>query len=50
MKLHGGDRCPKTGTYNVRNKQGTAVSTIYIGEGESMPPTQYSECFYEWDE
>lgn len=50
MKLHCGDKCPRTGTYNVKNKNGAAISSIYIGEGESMPPTQYSDCFYEWDE
>ena len=50
MKLHCGDKCPRTGTYNVKNKKGAAVSSIYIGEGESMPPTQYSDCHYESDE
>ena len=50
MKLHCGDKCPRTGTYNVKNKQGAAVSPIYTGEGESIPPTHYPDCYYEWHE
>lgn len=49
MRLNCGDVCPKTGAYNVVNKQGKLISTIYIGEGEVMPPTQYSDCAYELD-
>ena len=40
MRLNCGDTCPKTGSYNV-------INTIYVGEGETMPPTQRSDCHYE---
>ena len=42
MRLNCGDICPKTGSYKVVNKDGKTVNTIYVGEGETMPPTQTS--------
>lgn len=47
MKLNCGDTCPKTGSYKVINEQGRVVNTVYVGEGETMPPTQYQGCHYE---
>ena len=47
MRLNYGDVCPKTGAYKVIDQNGKVVNTIYIGEGETMPPTQYSDCHYE---
>jgi len=47
MRLNCGDTCPKTGSYNVIDAEGKVVNTIYVGEGETMPPTQYSNCHYE---
>ena len=47
MKLHCGDVCPKTGSYKVIDGHGNVINTIYVGEGETMPPTQYSDCHYE---
>ncbi len=49
MRLNCGDVCPKTGSYKVVNEDGKTVNTIYVGEGETMPPTQYANCHYEWD-
>ena len=49
MRLNCGDVCPKTGSYKVIYGQGKIVNTIYVGEGETMPPTQYSDCYYEFD-
>mgnify|MGYP001861493872 FL=1 len=47
MRLNCGDTCPKTGSYNVVDAQGNVINTIYVGEGETMPPTQRSGCDYE---
>ncbi len=47
MRLNCGDVCPKTGAYKVIDQNGKVVNTIYVGEGETMPPTQYSDCHYE---
>ena len=47
MRLNCGDICPKTGSYKVINREGKVVNTIYVGEGETMPPTQISDCYYE---
>ena len=47
MILYGGQICPKTGSYNVVNKYGEIINRVYIGKGELMPPTQYSDCYYE---
>ena len=46
MRLNCGDTCPKTGSYKVINEQGRVVNTVYVGEGETMPPTQYQGCHY----
>ncbi len=50
MRLNCGDICPKTGVYRVINENGRVINTVYVGEGESMPPTQVSSCHYEFDE
>ena len=47
MKLYCGDTCPKTGRYKVVDENGNVLSSVYVGEGETMPPTQYSDCHYE---
>ena len=47
MRLNCGDTCPKTGSYNVVDSQGNVINTIYVGEGETMPPTQRSDCNYQ---
>lgn len=47
MKLNCGDICPKTGAYKVVNSKGRVVGTVYVDEGETMPPTQWSDCYYE---
>ena len=47
MKLNCGDTCPKSGAYKVVDKNGNLVNSVCVGEGETMPPTQYSDCHYE---
>ncbi len=47
MKLNAGDVCPKTGAYKVIDRNGKVINTVYVGEGETMPPTRYSGCYYE---
>lgn len=42
MRLHSGDVCPKTGTYRVINEDGKTLNSVFVGEGEPMPPTQCS--------
>ena len=48
MKLNSGDYAPRSGSYKVVDAQGKTVNTIYIAEGETMPPTQTSGCHYEF--
>ena len=50
MRLHSGDICPKTGTYRVINEDGKTLNSVFVGEGETMPPTQCSSCCYEFAE
>ncbi len=47
MKLNCGDTCPRTGKYNVVDEKGNVLNNVYVKEGETMPPTQYSGCHYE---
>lgn len=47
MNLNCGDICPKSGSYKVVNSKGNVINSVYVGEGQSMPPTQYSDCHYE---
>lgn len=47
MKLNCGDTCPKSGSYKVVDGKGNVINTINVAEGETMPPTQYSDCHYE---
>lgn len=49
MRLNCGDICPKTGSYKVVDESGKIMNTVYVGEGETMPPTQASGCHYEID-
>ena len=50
MNLNCGDICPKSGPYKVVNSKGNVINSVYVGEGQSMPPTQYSDCHYEIEE
>ncbi|MCD8373270.1 MAG: hypothetical protein LUD27_08235 [Clostridia bacterium] len=49
MRLNSGDYAPRTGSYKVVDGQGKTLNTIYISEGETMPPTQISGCHYEFE-
>ena len=50
MKLNCGDTCPKSGSYKVVDRKGNVINSVWVGEGETMPPTQYSDCHYEIEE
>lgn len=47
MKLNCGDTCPKSGSYKVIDGRGNVINSVWVGKGETMPPTQYSDCYYE---
>lgn len=47
MRLVSGDICPKSGSYKVIDNEGKVINTVYVDEGETMPPTQKSDCHYE---
>ena len=47
MKLDCGDVCPKSGSYKVVDSNGKVVNSVWVGKGETMPPTQKSDCHYE---
>ncbi|MDE7380090.1 MAG: hypothetical protein K2N14_03460 [Clostridia bacterium] len=49
MKLYCGDTCPKRGSYNVVDGKGNVINSVWVGEGETMPPTQVSGCHYEFE-
>ena len=47
MKLDCGDVCPKSGSYKVIDSNGKVVNSVWVGKGETMPPTESSGCHYE---
>ncbi len=47
MKLNCGDTCIRSGNYKVVDENGKVINLVYVNEGETMPPTQYSDCHYE---
>jgi hypothetical protein len=47
MRLNCGDTCPKSGSYKVVDAKGNVINSVYVDEGETMPPTQHSDCHYE---
>lgn len=49
MKLNSGETAPKTGSYKVIDQSGNVVNTVYVKEGETLPPTQSSENHFEID-
>jgi hypothetical protein len=49
MRLNCGDTCPKSGSYKVIDKSGKTINNVWVSEGETMPPTQQSDCHYELD-
>lgn len=38
MKLNCGDTCPKSGSYKVVDRKGNVINSVWVGEGETMPP------------
>ena len=49
MKLDCGDVCPKSGSYKVVDSDGKVVNSVWVGKGETMPPTQNEGCHYEYE-
>ena len=47
MKMHSGDNAPHSGTYKVLGPNGEEMGRVYMNEGETLPPTQQSGCYYE---
>ena len=47
MKLNCGDTCPKSGSYKVIDAKGNVINSVWVCKGETMPPTQYSDFYYE---
>ncbi len=47
MRLNCGDTCPKSASYKVIDSKGNVINTVRVEEGETMPPTQQSDCYYE---
>lgn len=48
MILNCGDICPKSGSYKVIDGKGNVVNSVWVKEGQTMPPTEYSDCHYEF--
>lgn len=49
MRLNSGDTAPKTATYKVIGPDGRVMGSVYMREGETLPPTQQSGCHYEME-
>lgn len=49
MKLNSGDTAPKTGVYRVVDRNGRVQNTARVSEGQTLPPTQSSDYYYEID-
>lgn len=47
MKLNSGDTAPKSANYKVISPEGKVIGSVYMREGETLPPTQMSGCHYE---
>jgi len=47
MKLVSGDICPKTGMYQVVKEDGSKLNSVFVGRGETMPPTACDSCYFE---
>lgn len=40
MKLHSGEIAPKTGSYNVIDRDGNVRGTVRVKKGDRIPPTR----------
>ncbi|HIX07442.1 MAG TPA: hypothetical protein H9741_03150 [Candidatus Borkfalkia faecipullorum] len=49
MRLNSGDTAPKTANYKVVDPDGKCMGSVYMKEGETLPPTQISGCHYEME-
>lgn len=49
MRLNCGDTAPRTANYKVISPAGEIVGSVYMREGETLPPTDISGCHYELD-
>ncbi len=49
MRLNSGDTAPASANYKVIGPDGQVVGSVYMREGETLPPTQMSGCHYEME-
>lgn len=47
MRLNPGEMAPRTGNYNVVDANGEIVNSVFMNQGDTMPPTQSSDYHYE---
>ena len=47
MKLNSGDTAPKSANYKVISPEGKVIGSVYMREGETLPPTPMTGCHYE---
>ncbi len=47
MRLNPGEMAPRTGNYNVVDANGEVVNSVFMNQGDTMPPTQSSDYHYE---
>lgn len=48
MKLIAGDLCPQTGEYTVLNADGKLQGRVFLFEGETMPPSEREDDYFEF--
>lgn len=49
MRFNSGDTAPQTANYKVIGPDGRVMGSVYMHEGETLPPTQQSDCHYEME-
>ncbi len=47
IKLKSGEIAPKSGSYNVVNRNGKVVNSVNVNKGDTMPPTQSKQNHFE---
>ena len=50
MRLNCGDTAPRTANYKVISAEGDIVGSVYMREGETLPPTDVSGCHYDLEQ
>ena len=49
MRLNCGDTAPRTANYKVISPAGEIVGSVYMREGDTLPPTDIPACHCEVD-